>query len=1024
MSNSPTLSADQPTPTAEEVPTAVHNLLAAINADDAEAMATALQRIENEQGQAGAAAIAGAVVPAGLTKKLLDALAKRAESLNTADAWRQAAEAAFVLQDVDLVQRAANETLKHDPTVTNAAFMLAVIANRQARYDEALKAINSLLPVVPQAKNDPYMIVQLALAQIGTNQPQTALSILDDSIDELTAAGLGFDGELLRARALRTAPERTPDALAAYKRALAVATPAQAPSARDEYTAELIKARHFTEALTQLALLLEVADQSTVLGLRETRAKILAEIGDIDGAVAEVDASLGITGDPGQRVNLLLFQARLEASRQHWKESADRYNEALKEASNQTEPGIERSAIQLEKAQRLGPQNINLVLADLDELDTSLTGPGWPLSIDIRINGLVTAGRPEEALAWLNKRLAAAPQLADHPAAHQVRAEIDMKLGNVEAAIEQYAQAVSIPPGQSDPRAWGAALVGAITTQQWDKATAIYEQFFKTNPAADEAAMRVFVAVAYARNNQPEKALELTEQEESLPPHIAALRRQARAEAQMRLGRYEAVLQTIDEDALRGAGATPDVLLAAQLMRIQALNQLEKFAEARSEATRALDSFSDSASSLAGLMPLLRLSVRVQRSLACYSLAKFADAHTDINAAISEFEQVRLTPAAKVLETAPEFTSLESSMWFAKGAVLEAENRGDESLTAFTRSFALETTGAAAAIARGNALSNVEAFTEAVDAFDVALSRVKTPKERATALAGKGLALVRLRKHEEAIGVMRAAVDARLTEPADGPAIAAANAIMFEHLGIAYNALERNGAALNAFGSAWNLITENKRESRKANNGPGSAWNLTDEDRRYKSKANVARGIFTAHLKMGFPTTALKFFETLPDDLRTEPTLMFNRALALMATGNRSDALEILVRAKNAGLSEAQELLERLDRPSGLNRWTRDWFGVQASSARRRLGFALLLLAGLGLLAPFYQWWVASKLDWYWLLIPSVAALILFALPSLRSIKAAGVELSAAEPLPATGRDASTSQTSNLPTSTVPIAPK
>jgi tetratricopeptide (TPR) repeat protein len=340
-------------------------------------------------------------------------------------------------------------------------------------------------------------------------------------------------------------------------------------------------------------------------------------------------------------------------------------------------------------------------------------------------------------------------------------------------------------------------------------------------------------------------------------------------------------------------------------------------------------------------------------------------------------------------------------MWYVKGAVLDAEGRNDESLMAYSRSFRLERIGSKAAIAWGSGLTETGELTKSVIVFDAALVRAASAEESASALAGKGRAFVRLRRYEQAITTLQAALDVRLAEPQnDDPARRDEASVVFEHLGIAYSALNRNSAALNAFTRAWKLTPKNKRN---------------------KDKANVVRGISAALLNLDNPSTWLKEWEKLHEELKNDSKLLFNLALALEAIGKRSEAMKHLVKAKRLGLRQAQELLERLDQPTGLNRWTREWLGVQVSTMRRVCGWLLLIVALFGLGAPLYQWLITSKLEWYWLLIPSAAALLLFALPSLRSIKAAGVELSA-EPLSATGRDASTPETFNIPTFAMPIA--
>jgi hypothetical protein len=80
----------------------------------------------------------------------------------------------------------------------------------------------------------------------------------------------------------------------------------------------------------------------------------------------------------------------------------------------------------------------------------------------------------------------------------------------------------------------------------------------------------------------------------------------------------------------------------------------------------------------------------------------------------------------------------------------------------------------------------------------------------------------------------------------------------------------------------------------------------------------------------------------------------------------------------------------------------------------------LLIIAATGLAAPLFQWLLNAKFDWYLLLLPSVVALLLLALPNMKSIsiEAGKVKLSA-EPLPATGRDAAAiaaPETFNVPT--------
>lgn len=763
-----------------------------------------------------------------------------------------------------------------------------------------------------------------------------------------------------------------------------------------ESAALLYQANRLDEALGQLELQIQAtSDKPSLAALHQARSNIFITGGKFHDAVRAIQDQIANVSDDDERLGLTLAQARLAIAGEDWKGSAAYFEAAIALAKNREQT---RDEIRLEKVQALVAHDYELVKSDLDELDRIEAGADWPRAIDIRVAALLNNNQAKEALMWLHNRLSASAALSAHPAAHQVRGDIEMKLGNVEAAIEEYAKASQFPPVANDTRAWGATLMGAFITQQWALVVTVYEEYQKLN--ADDPSIRVMAAVGYARTGQPQLALLLTDDDAPLPPWLLFLKLQARAEAQLQLRQYEDVLKTTASFAQQ-QNVTPDFMLGAQLMRVQALNQLKRFSEAEQTATGVLDSFTDSPAAVQGLMPFLRLGMLVQRSLAFFSQNAYVKAHGDLNEAITGFETLRSSAAIKMLEKAPEFATFESSIWYAKGAIFEAERRNDEALNAYNRSFRLEVNSCAAAIARGYALCRVGDFTAAVDSFEVAESRAASANDRAMALTGKGLTFVRLRKFEEAIPTLQAALDVRLVEPeTDQAAQVDATAVIFEYLGVAYAELNRNSAALNSFLRAWKLTPKHKR----------------DQD-----KANLARGISAARLKLDSPAKVLEEWDQLHQQLQNDPKLLFNRALALDATGKRSEAMKSLVRAKRLGSRQAQELLSQLDRPTGLNRWTREWLGVQESATRRTVGAILLIIAGFGMAAPVYQWWLTSKLDWYMLLIPSAVAFLVFALPSLKSIKAAGVEL-AAEPLAATGRDASTPETFSITAFAVPIA--
>jgi tetratricopeptide (TPR) repeat protein len=444
----------------------------------------------------------------------------------------------------------------------------------------------------------------------------------------------------------------------------------------------------------------------------------------------------------------------------------------------------------------------------------------------------------------------------------------------------------------------------------------------------------------------------------------------------MRLRQFDQTLATTAAALERGPDGVPtEFIVTLHTLRAQAFNERGDYVSGRKAASAAIDTPGEGGAGLEGLAAFVRLGARMQRSLSHFKLGDVADAHRDIDATITGFERLRDLPVLRALARSPEFASFESGIWFAKGSLLDSESRSDEALGAYTRAERVERNSNTAAVARGYALARTGAFEAASTAFDDALPRAASDKERSEALAGKGLALVRLQRFEDAVTALHAALDARLTDPDDDPSV-------FELLGIAYDALQRNGAARRAFRRAWTLTAEDKRSG------------------------NLARGITAAELRLNDPKAALEFLDSLPPALAGDRTLLFNQALALDALGRRRAAIGALVQARDAGLQRAQQELDRLDAPAGLGRWTHYWFGAQARPGRRVAGSILVAVAAAALTAPLLQWWFARTLDWYLLLLPSAVALVLLALPNMKSItvEAGKLKLSA-EPLPANARD-------------------
>jgi tetratricopeptide (TPR) repeat protein len=955
----------------------VGELLARIAAKDPEGIAAALDRLGDLEGGAAKARVSAAVADKGLTEAMLEVMERYARSDDSAVAWQRLAVAAGTLSRDELSGRAAAAALDRDPQSVPAAFLASVLAIRRGQPEEALRRIDDIGERVPASRGDPHLLLARAEAQLGTQQAAGALATLEASQPRLEAAGLAFGGQVVRARALAELPDRDADAVPAWQRAIVLARSSnEADHARDQLIALLCKLRRFEEAVKAIEqTLAETANPELRSKLMTVRPGLLAAKGDLDAAIAAWDGLLEGTTDPARRLDLRLRQARATLAASRWREAARRFDLALGELPAQDEP--QRSAVRLEKAESLAKHDIDAVLADLDVADQTWTAPGWPPPIDIRMDGLLTAGRAAEAAAWLARRLEASPELAVHPASFQIRAEVASKLGDHADALAWLARAAETTP-PDEARALAAVMAGAYGTQRWETVLTIFRRLGELAPqTAQNPNLRLMVATAHFFTGASEVALSLVPDAPVLAPSFIGLADQLRAQVLLRLGRLDDTLAAVAKGLERQRDLpVPAITALLYTIRAQVLNTRGDFTGARDAASAAIESaqaVGDGA--FPSAIDIARIGARMQRSLAHFKLDDRGAAHRDADAAIGDWERIANRPDLAILQRAPDGPNFESWLWYAKGAIFEVESRNEEALAAYTRAARSERLGNEAAVARGFALSRTGDFAQALVAFQVALERATSDEERGAAQTGLGRTLVRLGRFEEAIAALQAALDARLTRP-DG------DAGLFELLGIAYDALHRNDAAAAAFRRAWALKPEKQRT------------------------ANLARGITAAELRRLRPEAALQFLDQLPQELATERALQLNRALALDALGRRREAIRCLVKASAAGLDRAREQLERLDAPAGLARWTHHWFGAQASRLRRLAGVLLALVAAGGLATPLLQWWLNQKLEVWSLLLPSLVALTLLVLPNLHSITmdAGSLKLSVS-PLPAVGRE-------------------
>ena len=980
----------------------VTEILAAIQAEDGKRIAQAVDHLGEVQPGTGGFIIRAAVQQAGLADKMIDVLRTYSSTENSASAWSHLSIGAAILGRPDVTLEAARNSWKIDSSDANAGLMLIMSANDRGEFDEAAKVMAELCEHVPAARNEAAFVLQSARAEIGLGHPEQALATIDRALTNLTNGGFGFDARFLRARALRAMPERLPEAVRAWEAAVKAAMmPPQSDHARDGLIETLLQMQRYDDALRELDTAIKNASndpQRTVWS--RVRASLLARNGDIPGALNVLEDLHKAATTADERSELRLLQARVATFAKLWVDAGTYFDAARADAPSQTGEAADR--IRNEKIQAIGAVQFDLVTADLDALDASWTKETWPTPIDVRVATMLAADKGNEALSWLDARLAKSPKLAKHPAAHQDRGEILLKLKGFDQALPEYELATTVPPEfRDDPRAWGAALMSAFIMQHWKSVLETYEQLCKITGDYQDVPTRMFAAQAELRLGELQAALKLTEDDlQGAPPTLQTIRDSTRAEAQIRLGRIDDALATTKTALERINAAEPgtipsEYLLSLNLLRAQALNAKDEFAAAYAAATVAIEVPETANTSFQGLTAFVRLAALMQRSSASYRLGNIADADSDIDAAIKGYEQICGSTIVKVLKSSPEFEQFEFSLWFAKAAVLYADDRTEEALGAYERAERFQSQGSAAAtLGIGYALSATGAFAQSLEVFDRALARATSNRERSDAFAGRGRSLVRLGRFEEGIAALQDSLGERLTDPEKEPQV-------FELLGLAYDALKRNGASRRAFLRAWKLTKLEKRT------------------------ANLARGITAAEVRLNNPKGALLFLDQACREIdewrqnnpgavdepcfeiAEDSKLIFNRALALDGMGKRREAIRCLARASHAGLDQAKQALCRFDQPDKLTRWTNDWFGLQARLQRRILGVVLVIIAVTGLGAPLFQWWADGKIGWYLLLVPSIVALLLLALPNIKSIGYgdAKVEFSA-DPLPATSREA------------------
>jgi tetratricopeptide (TPR) repeat protein len=277
-------------------------------------------------------------------------------------------------------------------------------------------------------------------------------------------------------------------------------------------------------------------------------------------------------------------------------------------------------------------------------------------------------------------------------------------------------------------------------------------------------------------------------------------------------------------------------------------------------------------------------------------------------------------------------------------------------------------------ISLGEAYARLQDHPSALKTFAAAAAMASGTDDRSQAARGKAKALYHLGQYEGCLEACREALDAEGESESS-----------LELLGSAYSALGRHDAAVLSFRRAWRLGTHGQRSV-------GAAISLSAE--------------FLAQKKN---EEALAFLQQAEVDTQPNGSFYINLAAALARTGNHGGARSTLERAATLGSSRAKELIKRWDASAGGASWIGFWFGPSPRT-HRLIGTTLFVLLLIALfpalmsdaLQPHFPW-IRMEKNWQVMLIPIALLSILLALPNLKGVKFAGVEIEVTQPKPETG---------------------
>ncbi len=891
---------------------------------------------------------------------------------------------------------AARKQEPKPPETAQLWFQEGLARNLLQDYHGALKALDR----AAEAFDDPAQIglasLHQALAHQGLQDHSRAMVFFDKAL-ELMPKGTGRSFLLLHSAKSQAALGNR----AAAEQAVAEAARRPVQQWDFFFLKGILLAGfgHFADAVRDMdkaiALVPEAALQSTLL---LSKANFLRLKGDLEAAVKilqDVDGrDSGADGDPARTLTYFLVKGgvlnglgrageALEALQQAvsldpesadaWAEMAlshlrlKQYQQALMalDRAIATTEGSARTKHQFSKALVLKQKgDFEAALEVLEAVAASDEAMASDLQfIDAKVTVLLTLGRHEEVEALFAGY--AGKDIGVDPMFQSLWAIVLMAIGKFQQSAEKLEAIAGSSPDDDNAQHWLAAAVACSTLGRFPDALEALGHVRQLDPALEHHpfylnSRAISMSSVGCYEEARIAALELIERDP-----IDATARVVLAGALAGLGRHEEALAVLDEAMALSLSGNLGVT-----QRIAALLQKGWIMAGREQPKEALDQFLEAARLAEEAASLPNLIV----ALTGEGLTLFVRARREKGERASTSREEALQAVSRAAELSQKLPAglVPGLAWWTKGNILAWLERDEEALVSFQRAVEHQPRMAHMRLSLGEAYERLQNYEKAVEVYTDASELAIQAEMKYDAWLGRGRALLRLERFEEAVEAVRLAI------AQNGETERTA-----ELLGRAYNALGRHEAALRTFRRGWATGRQNRRSP------------------------SLALGVSAVLLGQGREAEAKAFLDKAEQQTKFDGRLHYNRGVALYGLKKRRAAAAAFRKAAELGVPNAAGHAAELEGAgTKTGSWLEFWFG-RAPWIHRLVGGTLVLLLLLSVTPAVLSeqalntlWWLRTSNDWKLVVIPVVLFATLLALPNLKRVSVGDLELEVSQPEP------------------------